>query len=368
MLLFSMACQELAAQTAPDAGVWPWKTDTSIRMVELDEFRVMLGRDDIPPIDRPRFVRAEEALNRYLPDEPVIALSVGEQARAYPLSVLMWHELVNDQLADQFLCISFCPLCHSALVFKRKLTLRDGSVRLLDFGTSGMLRGSDLVMWDRQSQSWWQQFSGQALVGRLAGEVLVPFPSQLLTLTDFLERWPGAEVLDLPQNSQRPYGSNPYSGYDTDMDIPALFEGIPDRRLPAVERVIDLCLEGRPCRVYPFSILAEKLVVQEHLGEVPVVVFFSPGAKSVMDNAQIADSRAIGSASVFRAELDGKALHFEPEGEFFRDRESGSLWSISGQAIEGPLKGRQLEVLIHGQGFAFASFHFRPDSELYEEP
>jgi hypothetical protein len=146
----------------------PWRTDFARHSVPLTS--ILPGGpppDGIPPIDHPRYVSIAQAARFLAPSEPVIAVQLGGQARAYPLQILIWHEIVNDTLGGVPIAVTYCPLCNSAIVFDRWVV-----GRTLTFGTTGNLRDSDLVMWDRQTQSWWQQFSGQAMVGTLTGTQL----------------------------------------------------------------------------------------------------------------------------------------------------------------------------------------------------
>jgi hypothetical protein len=127
-----------------------WHTDFSRHTVPLQE--VDSGgppRDGIPPIDHPKFETVTQGDGWLKPQEPVIALSLGGETRVYPLQILIWHEIVNDVVGGVPVLVSFCPLCNTAIAFDRRL---DG--RVLDFGTTGNLRRSDLAMWDRQTESW----------------------------------------------------------------------------------------------------------------------------------------------------------------------------------------------------------------------
>jgi hypothetical protein len=123
-----------------------------------------VGRDGIPHLDRPQFETVEEATSMMNYVEPVVTFKINGESRAYPLAILTWHEVVNDVVGGVPVTVTFCPLCNSGLAFERTL---EG--RVFDFGVSGNLRNSDLVMWDRQTQSWWQQLTGEAIVGELAG-------------------------------------------------------------------------------------------------------------------------------------------------------------------------------------------------------
>ncbi len=111
--------------------------------------------------------------------EPVAVVTVGDEARAYPLEILIWHEIVNDIIADQPVAVTYCPLCNTALAFERRM---DGAV--LDFGTTGRLRYADLVMYDRQTESWWQQATGEGIVG-YAGRRLRFIPAPVMSWRDF---------------------------------------------------------------------------------------------------------------------------------------------------------------------------------------
>ena len=165
---------------------WP-NTDFSIASVDFDD--IMSGgpaRDGIPPIDQPEFVTVAEE-SELADTEPLISISINGDARGYPLRILMWHEIVNDEVGGIPVTVTFCPLCNTALVFDRRV---DGQV--LDFGTSGNLRNSDLVMYDRQTESWWQQFLGEAIVGAMTGTVLDLIPARIESFARFRERFPAA--------------------------------------------------------------------------------------------------------------------------------------------------------------------------------
>ena len=150
-----------AASDKPLFSTWGWKTNFEKHSVPYEE--ILSGgppKDGIPAVDNPKFVSQKEA-DKWLKNiEPVVVVEHKGEARAYPLQILTWHEIVNDQLNGLPVSVTFCPLCNAAIAFDRRL---DG--RLLDFGTTGKLRNSDLVMYDRQTESWWQQFTGEAIIG-----------------------------------------------------------------------------------------------------------------------------------------------------------------------------------------------------------
>jgi hypothetical protein len=244
------------------------------------------------------------------------------------------------------------------VVFDRRV---DG--RELTFGTTGNLRKSDLVMWDRQTESWWQQLTAEAVVGKLTGRKLTVLPSQTLSWADYRKRFPRGDVLSRDTGFSRDYGTNPYQGYETDGGEPMLFEGAPDRRLPAKERVAAVTV-GEATVVVPFSRLEREPVVNEEVGDVPTAVLFKRGVVSALDAGAIADSAEVGTAAAFDRRLEGRTLSFEARGGRFVDRETGSEWDITGRAVSGELRGRRLRPLRHDEQFWFALAAFVPDARI----
>jgi hypothetical protein len=253
------------AQTDRDRREWP-KTDFAKRTVELSE--IESGgppKDGIPSIDRPRFVSPSAARAWLKPVEPVIAVRIGRDARAYPLQILMFHEIVNDTVDGLPVAVTFCPLCNASIVFDRR-----HDARVLDFGTTGRLRLSDLVMYDRQTESWWQQFTGKGIVGHYAGAELKRIPSEIVSFEDFSAAHPNGRVLSRETGFFRSYGSNPYAGYDRIDQIPFLLSVKPDQRLPPMERVLSVSAGGKH-RLYPLSTLKERQVLNRVLADLPYV-------------------------------------------------------------------------------------------------
>ncbi len=338
------------------------KTDTSKALVPLDE--IIAGGpppDGIPPIDRPKFVAPDDAAGWLTPREPVLAIDVQGDARAYPLQILMWHEIVNDVVGGVPVAATFCPLCNSGIVFERTV---DGAT--FDFGTSGKLYKSDLVMYDRQTHSLWAQMEGLAIVGARVGTRLRLVPSNTLAFEDWRAAHPTGRALSRDTGHTRRYGVNPYQAYDQPSLAPFLFNGRPDTRRPPKERVVGV-RRGRTVRAYPWGVLEQRRVVHDRLGDDAVVVFYQPGALSALDEAEIKRSRAVGATGVFSPVLDGRALTFAPAGGEFRDRETGSTWNLLGQAVKGPLAGRRLAAIPHVDAFWFAWAAFNPTTSLYTE-
>ena len=338
-----------------------WETDFDKHTVPLSEFQSGgPGRDGIPPVDEPKPVGQEQA-EEFLDDkEPVLVAEAGGDARAYPVQILIWHEIVNDDLAGRPIAVTYCPLCNSSLVFDRRV---EGET--LTFGTTGNLRNSDLVMWDRQTESWWQQLTGEAVVGALTGTKLEALPSQTLSWSDFKERYPDGDVLSRDTGHDRDYGANPYEGYDTADQQPFLLDGEADRRLPPKERVA-AAFVGDEVAVVPFPRLARERVVNAEVGGRPLVFLFKPGVRSALDAGAINDSKDVGTAAAFERTLDGRELDLRAEGDGFVDREGGSRFDITGRAVSGPLEGRRLPQVRHDQQFWFALAAFVPDARILD--
>ena len=338
-----------------------WTTDFSLHSVPYSD--IISGgppRDGIPPIDSPRFTTFEDADDWLGRLEPVIAFEINGDARAYPLQILTWHEIVNDVVGDVPVSVTFCPLCNSAIVFDRRL---DGVV--YDFGTSGKLRQSDLIMWDRQTESWWQQFTGEAIVGELTGKKLTFISASIISWEDFKAAKPEGKVLSKNTGFSRDYGRNPYSGYDRADVPPFLFAGDLDGRLLPKERVVAVTI-GDGDAAFPFSVLEKERVVNYTVNEHELVVFFKPGTLSALDRSSIKDSRDVGSTGVFDAHSDGRKLTFHADGDNFVDNETGSVWNILGQATQGPLTGSEMSPIVHANHFWFAWGAFKPDTKIYQ--
>jgi hypothetical protein len=341
-----------------------WETDFTRHDVNLSEIvGGGPGKDGIPSIDNPRFLPVDEV--DWLDDpEPVIALTIDGVSRAYPIQILMWHEIVNDEVAGRPVTVTFCPLCHTGIVFDRQV---DG--RVLDFGTTGNLRHSDLVMYDRETESWWQQATGRAIMGELTGTALEFLPSQLISWEQFRTAHPDGEVLSRETGHLRNYGQNPYVGYDRADTTPFLLqdETLIDGRLSPKVRVLALTIDDDAV-AYPFPFLAEESVVNDEAGDQPLVVLWAPGVASGLGEPTVAGGEDVGAANAFSRSIDGQTLTFEPASAAgtMRDVETGSTWDFSGRATGGELEGRELQLLVFDAPFWFAWAIFNPDTRIWQ--
>ena len=335
-------------------------TDLTIRSIVLDELRAAAPRDGIPSIDNPKFISQADGNTFLHPNEPVVAVEVNGEARAYPLQILMWHEIANDTLGGVPIVVTFCPLCNTAIVFDARV---DGEIR--SFGVSGLLRLNDLVMYDRTNESLWQQITGRAIVGIDNETQLTFIPSQIVSWEDFKESFPEALVLSRDTGHSFTYGRNPYRGYDTigsnlRIPVPRQFD---DERLDAKERVLTVELDGETV-AFPFSELSQHVVIETEVAGGPVVAFWQPGTLSALDEDFISAGRNIGAAGAFAPFLDGERLQFEARGEEIVDVGTGSMWNVLGRAGSGPLEGASLEPVLSANHFWFAWVVFQPETRI----
>ena len=318
--------------------------------------------DGIPPLDHPRVV-SETAGNGYLRgDEPVLAVAIGGRARAYPIRIMLWHEIADDVLDGRPIAVTYCPLCNSGVAFDRRV-----GRRTLWFGTTGLLRRSNLVMWDTATETWWQQYNGLGLVGRLAGARLTMLPSQTLSWSDFKHRYPRGDVLAQATGFARPYGFNPYQGYDTGTQ-PFGYNGLRvDRRLPPLQRVLALQAAGATLAA-PYSVLCRRPVIDTRVGRVPVVILYQRAVLSPLDAVSIDSSRDAGTAVAYDRRLGDRALSFESLDGRIVDRQTGSVWDISGVAVSGRLRGRTLRPVLQNSQFWFSLAAFAPQTPILASP
>lgn len=313
--------------------------------------------DGIPAIDEPKFLRPGDV--DFLGDtEPVLAVEIGGEARAYPVQILMWHEIVNDTISGIPIAVTYCPLCNSAVAYDRRV-----GKRVLTFGTSGMLWNSALVMYDRQTETLWSHFTGEGIIGILTGVELIKFSVAMVPWQAWREANPDGLVLSRSTGFTRDYGSNPYPGYDDVNATPFLFEGKVDGRFTAMTRVIGI-ERGAAAVAVPLVDLRVQRVIRVQIDGEDLTVWWTPGTNSALDTGRIADGVDIGATGVFVPTVDGQNLTFIASGNQFVDDQTGSAWNLFGRATDGPLSGRQLKSVVHVDTFWFAWAVFQPDTEV----
>ena len=339
-----------------------------IRIIDVDELAVGAPRDAIPAIFNPLYLTVEEASEVYEPQIPLVQVRLGDDARGYPLSILIWHEIVNDTINGQPVAVTFCPLCNTAIAYGRQL-----GERTLDFAVSGLLRNSDLVMYDRNTETLWQQSTGRAIIGNLVGARLEWVPATIVSFGQFREAFPDGLVMSEETGWFREYGQNPYVHYDSPDQRPFLYYGELDDRLPPKARVVSVETPGGETYAYPHDVVREQRIVYDtYDGTVRAVIFWTPGTVSALDQGMIANSEDIGATAVFERELDGRLLSFEPNpaderGQTFVDLETGSVWDIFGRAVSGELAGSELRPVVASEHFWFAWWAFHPETAIVVE-
>ena len=257
------------------------------------------------------------------------SLSKSAMTRAYPIQILIWHEIVNDTVGGEPLIVTFCPLCNTAIAFKRTF---DGQV--FDFGTTGRLRYSNLIMYDRQTETWWQQATGDAIAGEHTGAQLEFYPASMISWSDFKDLYPNGKVLSRDTGHPRDYGRNPYFGYDDINQTPFLYDGTTPNQLPPMARVLTVDWNSEAV-AYPYEVLSKLNVINDTIGGKDEVIFWAEGTASALDASNIPESREIGSAVAYSRSLDNQVLDFEFKDGKILDNQTVSDLNIFGLAIAG---------------------------------
>jgi len=353
--------QRVPRSQADNTGPIPLPTPPAIDAAGLD---TLLPPDSILAIDDPQFAKGNQVQDME-PDERVIGVEINGDPRAYPLSILSSHEIVNDVVGGEPVAVTWCPLCYSALVFSREV---DGGP--LSFGVSGKLLQNTLVMFDRDTGTLWSQLYGGAISGKLSGTPLAVFPSVLTTWESWLAQHPEAQVLSkqltcvqfdcgtYATNPRGSYALDPYSSYYSSPD-----EGVVNRQIPRdelsarpKERVLGVRVQGA-ARAYPFAILAEQRVINDQIDGVPVLIWFDPRSQT---------------GAAFNREVDGRILTFQTDPDdtaLISDTDSSSHWTgISGQGQDGRYRSSRLTPLISTPAFEFGWYDYFPQSDTYGRP
>jgi len=370
-LLFCLIVTFTSAQFKNSKNLpFTWKTDTIKHSVDLSEIQIVLPKGSFPTLDHPKFIGKSEGLLQFFIKEPVIAIEIGGFAKAYPLNILTMHEIANDTLGGKSILVTYCPLCNSGIVYNRILEF-DGEKEILEFEASGMLRNSDMVMLDRKTETLWQQLMGTAIVGSYNEAQLDILPSLIISVEEFFNSYPDGKILSKKTGFtevEKRYGYNPYTKYDEKKNpLKRFFDSNKvDKRLPAMERVVDIEHNG-DYKIYSFTSAAKKGVINDVFKTNNIVLFYKLGTISVMDENDIATSKDVGSVTVFKAVIDNQILTFKKKNGAFIDTETKSSWDITGYCYTGKLKGKQLQIEPHSNHFAFAWLAFHPESEIYKE-
>jgi len=336
-----------------EVGATPWVTVTT-SMLDGGEVRYVVPpdeilpggppKDGIPSIDSPSFIGADEA-DFLRSEELVVGIYYGGVAKAYPHRILVWHEIVNDVVADEPIAVTYCPLCYTATAFRR---IVGGEVTT--FGVSGKLYNSDLVMYDRLTDTYWSQHLGLGIYGRMAGVVLERIQVDVITWSRWRELHPDTLVLSTETGFSRPYGRDPYSpyGYYRSRDIWFPVKNLDDRLHP--KAILHGVVIDGVAKVYEQRSIARVRVLNDEVAGQPVLIV-SPFEQYVR-----AYSRKLGEALLEFSWEDGRLV----------DMQTNSIWDVEdGEAVSGPLKGSKLSQIVVYPAFWFAWSAFYPGVELY---
>lgn len=317
--------------------------------------------DSIPAVNKPLFVAPASASIGAA--EPVVALALGREARAYPVRYLLYHEVVNDVVDGTPVVVTYCPLCDSAASFVRRVR-----GRTLTFGVSGQLEYANLRMFDRETLSRWQQITGRAVGGRLEGARLRPLASAVVSWASWRTAHPRGRVLAPPSDAFS-YGIDPYHGYDGGgpaAPSPILATGAEPERangggaLPPKRRVVGVASDGGALAFALPASDGRAALARARLDGQPVVAFFRRGTALTGRAYRLSRSPPGWSATVWLARLDGRELEFRMAGASYADVRSGSRFDFFGRGVSGPLAGRQLTAVPQQTSYWFAWHYFHP--------
>jgi hypothetical protein len=307
--------------------------------------------DGIPSIDNPKFISVQEA-SKFLEDsELVLGLNINGDIRAYPLQILVWHEIVNDKVGGMPVAVTYCPLCFTNQVFNR--TIDDGQ-EVVEFGTSGKLYNSNLVMYDRTSKSLWSQALAEGIVGKHAGTKLERVPFDIAYLKEWKQLYPDSKVLSRDTGSNRPYGADPYGNYYTNSDV--LFPvSNSDDRLGLKEIVVGFENKEQH-KAYRLQEIENKKVINDQVNGKSIALFsLYPFMIRGYDPIVVEDGE----------QKIALQFNYNAENNKFIDKQTGSVWNFDGKAISGQMKGKQLTRLPFDEGFWFEWVAFHPKTEIY---
>ncbi len=300
-------------------------------------------------LDNPTFTSAD---NAFVKDgDFVMGISFKGASRAYPITMLAWHHIVNNEINGNPMGMTYCPICNTAIAFESEV---EGTVLQFDVATNYR---ANLVMVDRQTGSWWQQLTGKAIQGELSGTALKLIPVDLMTWGAWKELYPDTLVLSEETGFDHDYDVLPsgvsYTDWQKSDRIFHPLMKITDTRFRARETVLGVQV-GDVFKAYPFSNLGELAVLNDEINGEPVLILFD--SKSQIASAL---SRRVGE----------NILKFEQTAEggevMIRDENTGSVWDLEGRAITDGMDGTKLEKLKYHNAFWFAWADFHPDTLVY---
>jgi hypothetical protein len=305
------------------------------------------GKDGIVAISRPSFINLEDVA--YLSDNDlVVGIRIGEVARAFPHPILDHHEIINYGIDGTMFSLSYCPLTGTAMAWNTNFQTRDST-----FGVSGLLYNSNLILYDRQTDSNWSQMLMRCVNGELIGRDAELIPVVETTWRTWKQMFPSSQVMSSDTGFNNDYQIYPYGNYKTSDSL--IFPvSNDDERLPKKERVHGVVVNGR-AKVYPIANMSNPLqVVNDEFSGIDLVVVGGAGT-----NLAVSFSRRLDDGTVLTFSASPVALPL-----VLQDQEGG-LWDVFGRCVEGPRQGSFLTPLRSFTGYWFAWAAFYPGAEIY---
>ena len=298
-------------------------------------------KDGIPSIDNPVFASIRDS-NFMSDSDTVIGLEINGQAKAYPLFILVWHEIVNDVVGGTPVSVTYCPLCYTNQVFERVI---DGQA--VEFGTSGKLYNSNLLMYDRFTESYWSQALGMAVTGELSGYQLNLIPFDVITWGDWKKIHPDTLVLTTDTGHIRSYATDPYGSYYTEPRIMFPVEHSDDRMNP--KEIVVGFNQGDVYKAFKQNEIESNVLINDFVGDTPILLvsLFSENSRA------------------FERVIDGKTLDFEYTDGKILDSQTNSEWNYDGLSISGKHQGKQLQRMPIEPGFWFSWVAFHPETLVF---
>ena len=299
-------------------------------------------KDGIPSIDNPKFAKIQDS-SFISDDDTVIGLKINGEVKAYPIFILVWHEIVNDSVGGIPVSVTYCPLCYTNQVFERII---DGQI--VEFGTSGKLYNSNLLMYDRYTESYWSQALGTAVKGKLTGYELNLIPFDVITWGDWKKLYPETKVLTTDTGYIRSYATDPYGDYYTEPGIMFPVEYSDDRLLP--KEIIIGFSQDNLYKAYKQNDIESNVIINDSIGETPLMLIslFSENSRAFV---RIVD--------------DDNVLDFVYENGKILDSQTNSEWNYDGLSISGKYIGEQLQRMPIEPGFWFEWVAFHPQTLVY---
>lgn len=301
------------------------------------------GKDCIKSIDNPKFESVSSASTYLKDNDRILALKYEGIVKGYPSKILDRHEIVNDFFGEKPVLVSYCPLCGTGIAFKRQV-----NGETVEFGVSGRLYNSNLIMYDRKTSSFWQQITGKAIVGELTGKKLEQIPMDTMQWKDFKKRFPEANVLKGVYPTTI-YESYPYGDYEESNEV---FFPVKNKnnKYKAKEWVYGLEINGKT-KVWPEKEVNKANIINDELAGKKILIVKNPETNTI---------------KFFERTINNKTLEFTIVNGKLKTKDESSEWGFEGNALSGKLKGKKLKQIPVIRSFWFSWVALHPNTLTFE--